>query len=318
MRPAASDSSAPTRRDLRARQQTAEAARRAERSRAERTRPARPGATRGTAVAARVPLTQRPRQRGGLGVVHRGLGRQVLSVAVLVAVFALVVSVSVPASVFGTPSANAATTGAPLVGSAADTQSFQVSAAAAADDTSRDAYGATSQAEFAAAAAAIQRAAAAKAAKATTAQYANTWNPGIGPVRWPYEVMPKLGPGFGAPATCSTCMSVHQGQDYLAHEGTPMYSIATGVVTKKQQDSYGWGNHLVITSTVNGQTVSFLYAHTQTGSIAVNVGDTVQVGQFIALTGSTGSVTAPHLHLELQLNGTKVNPHTWLQANVTG
>ncbi|TPW74145.1 M23 family metallopeptidase [Schumannella soli] len=261
-----------------------------------------------------MPLNQRPRQRGGLGVVHRGIARQVLSVGVLVAVFALVVSVSVPASVFGTPSANAATSGAPLVGSAADTQSFQVSAEAAADDTTRDAYGATSRAQFAAAAAA----AAAKKAQASASRYSSTWNPGIGPVRWPYPVMPKLGPGFGAPATCSTCMSVHQGQDYLAHEGTPMYSIATGVVTKKQQDSYGWGNHLVITSTVNGQTVSFLYAHTQTGSIAVNVGDTVQVGQFIALTGSTGSVTAPHLHLELQLNGTKVNPHTWLQANVTG
>ncbi|TPW71555.1 M23 family metallopeptidase [Schumannella sp. 10F1B-5-1] len=293
--PPASESSPLTRRDLRARQQSAEATRAA--------RTARPLARAGRA--------SRPARGAGY---RRGFARQVLSAGVLIAVFALVVSVSVPASVFGTPSADAATTGAPLVGSVGDTQTFRVSADAAADDTSRDAYGATSRAEFLAAA----NAAAAKKAKASASQYSSTWNPGIGPVRWPYQVMPKLGPGFGAPATCSTCMSVHQGQDYLAASGTPIYSIATGIVTKRQEDGYGWGNHIVITSSVNGQTVSFLYAHTQSGSISLQVGDTVEVGQFVGLTGSTGSVTAPHLHLELQLNGTKVNPHTWLQANVTG
>ena len=54
-----------------------------------------------------------------------------------------------------------------------------------------------------------------------------------------------------------------------------------------------------------------------TGSSPLSPGDTVAVGDFIGLVGATGAVTAPHLHLEIRVDGVAINPLPWL-AEKTG
>uniref|UniRef100_UPI0005630F5A LLM class flavin-dependent oxidoreductase n=1 Tax=Microbacterium sp. B19 TaxID=96765 RepID=UPI0005630F5A len=51
------------------------------------------------------------------------------------------------------------------------------------------------------------------------------------------------------------------------------------------------------------------------GSRQVQAGDTVAAGQLIGLVGSTGSSTANHLHFEVHINGSVVDPYAWLQQN---
>jgi murein DD-endopeptidase MepM/ murein hydrolase activator NlpD len=52
-----------------------------------------------------------------------------------------------------------------------------------------------------------------------------------------------------------------------------------------------------------------------TGSSALLLGDTVQVGDFIGLVGETGEATGPHLHFEVNVDGTTIDPIPWMTAN---
>lgn len=248
-----------------------------------------------------------PRRR----VTARDIAAKALTLSAMAFVALLTVGVSIPASAFGgyegqsSLTRAAAAVGAPQV--------FQVSSTAIDASGERDGYQTTTKAQFEAAQAAA--AAAANAKKAASLRAVMGFNPtGTGPVRWPYPYSVKLGPGFGAPATCSGCQRVHQGQDFLAPNGAPIYAIAAGVVIEHSTNTT-FGNCIVIQHSIDGQTVTSRYAHTQTGSSPLNVGDTVAVGQFVGLTGTTGAVTAPHLHLEIEVNGVHVDPYAYLQAH---
>jgi len=67
---------------------------------------------------------------------------------------------------------------------------------------------------------------------------------------------------------------------------------------------------------IDGQTVRTLYAHLQSGSVPVGVGQAVEVGQVIGAVGSTGQSTGAHLHFEVHLGGSPVDPVAWLAATV--
>lgn len=101
----------------------------------------------------------------------------------------------------------------------------------------------------------------------------------------------------------------HTGLDIAAPNGTPIQVVADGVVTHASpMGTYG---NLVIVSHGNG--VETYYAHCS--KILVNVGQTVTAGDTIALVGSTGNSTGNHLHLEIRINGTAVNPQRYLYRN---
>ena len=100
----------------------------------------------------------------------------------------------------------------------------------------------------------------------------------------------------------------HTGVDISAPRGTSVYATATGTVVMATY-SGGYGNVIFID---HGFGFSTVYAHLS--RMNVKVGQQVTKGQVIGLVGSTGRSTAPHLHYEVRINGTAVNPYTYLTA----
>ena len=98
----------------------------------------------------------------------------------------------------------------------------------------------------------------------------------------------------------------HQGLDFAAPTGTPIYATGDGVVTKA-----GWGNGYGQYVEINhGNGYLTRYGHAS--RLHVQVGDRVQAGDEIANVGCTGRCTGPHLHYEVVKDGERRNPSTYL------
>lgn len=100
--------------------------------------------------------------------------------------------------------------------------------------------------------------------------------------------------------------SFHPGVDFAAPEGTTVMSVATGVVTWAGPHP-AYGNLVEIN---HGNGYSTRYGHNE--KVLVKVGDTVQKGQKLALSGSTGRSTGPHVHFEVLRHGSVVNPASFI------
>jgi murein DD-endopeptidase MepM/ murein hydrolase activator NlpD len=99
----------------------------------------------------------------------------------------------------------------------------------------------------------------------------------------------------------------HSGVDIPASYGQEIRAAASGIVVQAAW-SGGYGNCVVIDH-LNG--IKTYYAHCS--SILVAVGQHVEKGEVVSLIGSTGNSTGPHLHFEVYLNGTAVDPLNFLQ-----
>jgi murein DD-endopeptidase MepM/ murein hydrolase activator NlpD len=100
----------------------------------------------------------------------------------------------------------------------------------------------------------------------------------------------------------------HSGIDFTAPAGTAITAVAPGVVTSSMLTS-DYGNLLEIN---HGGSFETRYAHNKIN--LVKTGDVVKKGQIIALVGSTGRSTAPHVHFEVYKNGRVVDPATYLHT----
>lgn len=96
----------------------------------------------------------------------------------------------------------------------------------------------------------------------------------------------------------------HLATDYAAPSGSPVVSVAKGVVTFAGR-SGGYGN-LVKIRHANGLTTG--YAHLSRIARGIRAGRSVSQGELIGLVGQTGLATGPHLHFMMIKNGTPINP----------
>lgn len=99
---------------------------------------------------------------------------------------------------------------------------------------------------------------------------------------------------------------LHTGMDIGAAAGTKVLAANSGTVIKAGWNN-SYGNVVMID---HGGGIVTLYAHNS--KLLVSTGDVVSKGQEIALVGSTGASTGPHIHFEVRVNGEYKNPRDWL------
>jgi murein DD-endopeptidase MepM/ murein hydrolase activator NlpD len=102
---------------------------------------------------------------------------------------------------------------------------------------------------------------------------------------------------------------LHDGVDFAASEGTPVYAAQNGVVIAP----YGHGYGLML-NLDHGGGIGTAYAHLSSYAPGIGIGSHVKAGQLVAYSGSTGWVTGPHLHFIVRVNGTPVNPLDFYRA----
>lgn len=269
-----------------------------------------------TTDAAEDPKKSRKVRRAASRTGTRSSVKPMRTVAIFAAVGALVAAVALPAYA-ATGGASAKSGAATLQQMAADdAQSLVVASEATTAPLDRGTYAATTPDEIAkkkAEEAAKKRAAAAAAARTAGAggrlsdADLRLVAAGSGEVRYP---LPQ-----GSYYVSRTVGSGHNGADMVAPAGTPIFAAAGGVVRVSSESYFGYGVAIVIDSVVGGQRVSTLYGHMTNGTRAVSAGQTVQPGQFIGKVGNTGRSYGAHLHFEVHVNGSLVEPISWLRAN---
>lgn len=205
----------------------------------------------------------------------------------IAAAVALVIGMSVPAAVLSKPDSSAASTQATAGKAAENEQGFQVTVAATALDE-RDGYAAEP-----------------KPAPVEPVYASGSYS---GPVPdvflgmfnvWPVPGG-QLADGYGY----RDGGEFHAGIDVIAPGGSPIVAVGAGTVVKIAFDG-GWGQYVQID---HGQGVQTLYAHMIGGSPTVGVGQFVEAGQVIGYVGATGYATTNHCHLEVWVNGSRVDP----------
>ena len=115
----------------------------------------------------------------------------------------------------------------------------------------------------------------------------------------------RISSGFGIRVhPISGYTHMHQGVDFAASLGAPIYSAGNGIVT--QIGFHGaYGRYIEIKHTSE---LSTAYAHAKSFASGLAKGSKVKQGQVIAYVGSSGSATGAHLHYEVIMNGVKINP----------
>ena len=125
------------------------------------------------------------------------------------------------------------------------------------------------------------------------------------PNRWP--VRGSVNSEFGTRVSPWTRMSeFHSGVDIRAERGTPVHAPATGTVALAGPNAE-YGLTVILD---HGNDIRSLYGHLS--QIAVKIGDRVERGAQLGLTGNTGRSSGPHLHYEILVKNQPVNPRAYL------
>lgn len=134
-------------------------------------------------------------------------------------------------------------------------------------------------------------------------------------------VFPVAGPhNFGGPENrygAPRGNHIHEGQDVLTAEGTPVVVPLAGSITWTSYQAEGAG-YYAVEHTSTG--LDFMFAHCQANTLAVSAGQDVRAGQTLCHAGQTGDASAPHLHFEIWVGGWQapgghsIDPLPYLQA----
>jgi len=106
----------------------------------------------------------------------------------------------------------------------------------------------------------------------------------------------------------SSGFAFHAGVDISAPTGTPVKAAADGVVIHTEY----WGAYGRTVVVDHGRNVQTYYAHLSRFSVIA--GQEVHRGDIVGLSGASGRATSPHLHYEVRLSGSPVNPYPYLKA----
>jgi murein DD-endopeptidase MepM/ murein hydrolase activator NlpD len=135
--------------------------------------------------------------------------------------------------------------------------------------------------------------------------------PAIQPVK--NEELKRIASGFGYRSDPFTkARKMHEGMDFTAKTGTPIYASGDGIVKNADASKSGYGNHIEIS---HGFGYLTLYAHLS--KYKVRPGQRVKRGDVIGFVGSTGRSEAPHLHYEVHKDGKVVNPLNFYYGNIS-
>lgn len=135
--------------------------------------------------------------------------------------------------------------------------------------------------------------------------------PAIQPVK--NEQMKRIASGFGYRSDPFTKVrKMHEGMDFTASTGTPIYATGDGVVVAADNSKSGYGNHIEIR---HGYGYLTLYGHLS--KYKCRAGQSVKRGDVIGYVGSTGRSEAPHLHYEVHKDGKVVNPINFYYGNIS-
>lgn len=104
----------------------------------------------------------------------------------------------------------------------------------------------------------------------------------------------------------------HEGIDFTAAVGTPVYATGDGVVTEAEYNRGGYGMCIKIN---HGYSYETFYAHLS--RMKVKVGQKITRGEVIGMVGNTGKSTAPHLHYEVHKGGQPINPVYFFFNDIT-
>ena len=233
------------------------------------------------------------------GTTKKTIGKRLLSFGAMLFAGALAFGLTVPANAFDTSEEQV------LADSLAmESQSIEVDPTLV-SFSERDAWSVTSWAEM------------------LRLKYGNRtfeYNPGVGPIRWPFPYAVPISSGFGdRAAPCRGCSTSHSGLDFNPGYGAAIFAMADGVVVDVSGGGSSWGTYAVIEHQIDGQTVYSSYAHMQAGSSPLVAGQEVKVGDFVGLVGATGQVSGAHLHLTISVGdpNSHVDPYAWLKAHAS-
>ena len=135
--------------------------------------------------------------------------------------------------------------------------------------------------------------------------------PAIQPVK--NEDLKHMASGFGYRSDPFTkARKMHEGMDFTARTGTPIFATGDGVIKKADNSLSGYGNHIEIN---HGFGYLTLYAHLS--KYKARPGQRVKRGDIIGYVGSTGRSQAPHCHYEVHKDGKVVNPINFYYGNIS-
>ena len=235
-------------------------------------------------------------------IAAAGASLGVMGVAGMIAV-----SMTLPASAVAAVQNNGSGATASLVASAApakkvaddEIQAYVASAAVEDEDLAREGEYSTVSLLDVAAEEGIKR--------VSNSLYTNDPNAAI---QWPFMVGVAMSSPYGMRNG-----RMHAGIDLVPGAGATIQAIADGTVRIATESGGAYGVTVYVDHVIDGQVVTSHYAHMQHGSLAVKTGQKVKVGDTIGKVGNTGRSYGAHLHFEIIINGSTVDPLAWMRKN---